>query len=119
LQAKQEGSTGIYTKPTINSDVLVTFLSKNTAYIALCSEIQEIEIKVGSQTLKINGSLGLDISGFLKVASQTSDLKSAVSELIDAIGSLVLITPAGAGSVNPSSVAQLQLIKAKFNTFLQ
>jgi hypothetical protein len=119
VQAEQQISTGIYIKPKVNSDVLVTFLSKNTGYVALCSEVDSIEIKIGTQTIKIDGTNGMDISGFLKVASATSDLKSAIGELIDAIGSLVLVTPAGAGSVNSSSVTQLMLIKGKFNTFLQ
>ena len=119
VQAEQQSSTGIYIKPKVNSDVLVAFLSKNTGYIALCSEVDSIEIKIGTQTIKIDGTNGMDISGFLKVASATSDLKSAISELIDLVSGLAIVVAGTAGTVSPANQALLTALKAKFSTFLK
>lgn len=119
LQAEQESSTGIYTKPKVGSYVVVTFLGKNTAYIALCSEIDSVEIKINAQTITIDGANGVDISGFLKVASATSDLKSAISELIDLVIGLSIVVVGTAGTVNPTQTPLLVALKAKFATFLK
>lgn len=44
LQADNNQSTGVVVFPTIGSFVIVTFLSKEIAYIALSVEVDEIEI---------------------------------------------------------------------------
>lgn len=119
LQSEQSSSTGLYIKPSVNSDVLVTFLSKNTAYVALCTAIDSIELKIGTQTIKVDGTNGLDVSGFFKVASATSDLKSALDEFIDTMAQMNIVVTGPAGVLSPPQILLLQALKLKIATFLK
>jgi hypothetical protein len=117
LQAGENGTYGWCLFPKADSIVVVTFLNKQTGYIALCSDVEKVEYKVNAQTITMDTN-GLKVEGFLKVVSPSSDLKSALNEFIDLLAAAVIVTPAGAGSFDPSLIANLQLLKAKFNTFL-
>lgn len=118
LQASQSENEGFCIKPVVGSDVVVTFLSKQTAYVALYSDVEEMELVVNSQSFKMNAQ-GFDVNGRFGVFYQGADLKSAMSDLIDALTGLQILVTGTAGTVNPTSVTQLTLIKNKFNSFLK
>lgn len=118
LQAVEKGANGFCIEPKINSDVVVTFINKNLAYVALCSEVENVKLNIGTQEVLIDNQ-SMTINGFLKVASEVSDLKTVVGELIDAIMGLPILVSGAAGTVNPSYFPQLIAIKTKFNSFLK
>lgn len=127
---------GIVFYPAVGSIVVVTFLAKNTGYVALCSDVDKIEIEngqltatiedgevnigVGQQKLTVSsGSVKID--GFLESVGAGSGLKSAIEQLIDKISAITITTPLGpsTGVLDPTVIANFQLFKAEFAKFLK
>lgn len=52
LQASQDLNTGIVVFPKLNSFVVVTFLNRNTGFISLVSEVDNIVIQNDTESLK-------------------------------------------------------------------
>ena len=74
LQATPSITGGIVIIPTVNSSIVVTWLSKTKAYVALCSEIDEIIINAGN-----NGGL-INISPLVgKINAIENDLNTVKS----------------------------------------
>lgn len=59
LQAGKEATTGFVQIPTVESQVVVTFLSKDTAFISLCVEVDKVLLDCDEVTINggDNGSL--------------------------------------------------------------
>lgn len=53
LQANIDGTTGLVQIPTVDSYVVATFLSKDTAFISLCTDVDKILID--TEEITING----------------------------------------------------------------
>ena len=53
LQANESGTKGLVQIPTKDSEVVVTFLSKDTAFVSLCTEVDKILID--TEEITING----------------------------------------------------------------
>lgn len=127
LQAAINGDSGAVMIPTVGSEVVVTFLNEKTGYVALCSELDRVELVVDGITVELNG-LGL------RLASEQSDIKTEINALVDTLSGLVttlqtfqVVTPAGPSTVATGSSltdlmkyqADLNVIKANINTLLQ
>jgi phage gp45-like len=127
LQAVISGSNGFVLIPKVGSDVIVTFLGKETAHVTMVAEVESFSLIVDKQELLY------DNKG-LSVKSSSSDLKTEFNNVVNCISSLVdilvkfqLTTNVGATiAVMPNIIAELQQQKAnlaqykqKINTFLQ
>jgi hypothetical protein len=56
LQTMLSGVLGLVIWPKINSNVIVSFVSKEVAYIALNSEIEKTELKIGEMTFFVDAN---------------------------------------------------------------
>ena len=74
LQADLEGEKGLTVYPTKGSNVVVTFINKETGYVALCSDIEKFEFKIGGKSLEF------DADG-LRIAGEQSDLLTEILAL--------------------------------------
>lgn len=59
LQAGKEAQTGLVQFPSINSQVVVTFLSKDTAFVSLCVEVDKVLLDCDEITLNGGDNGGL------------------------------------------------------------
>ena len=91
--------------PKIGSDVLISFLngSDTDAYVSAYSEIEKVIFIAEKFTLKNN----------------TTSLKALFNELITELKAAIITTPAGAGSVSPTTIAKLDSINAKVNNLFE
>jgi hypothetical protein len=107
--------------PKIGSMVVVAMMGQ-FGYVVMVEEADKAILNIAGQKLTIQAT-GIEVEGFLSLASQTADLKSTLEELLDFIQNLqtTVTTPAGPGSgiLNPALIPQLVAIKTKFNTFLK
>lgn len=99
--------------PKVGSAVVVTFLNKATGYLAMCSEIEYIEIKAGTSTLKI------DQDGHL-IQKGVDSLGSVLSDLITQI-TLITVTSSAPGSPTspPLNVAAITALNTRISQILQ
>lgn len=116
LCAAPNGTIEIY--PKLNSMAVVTFLGKNVAYLGLLAEVDRVKVTIEQQEIHFD-STGLQLAGSLGVASNISNLKSAIGELLDFIVAIQVVTPAGNGVLLPALVPQINALKSKFNSFLK
>ncbi len=127
LQAVISGANGYVLLPKIGSDVIVTFLGKETAHVTMVSEIDSLSLIIDKQELLY------DAKG-LSIKSSSSDLKTELNNIVSTMSSLIdilvkfqLTTNVGATiAVMPNIIVELQQQKAnlgqykqKINTFLQ
>lgn len=79
IQAIESGTVGVFPSPKIGSSVVVGFLSKNFAFVALASELEEIKIDV--QSIVINGG---ENKGLVRI----SDMVASFNELITQVNQM-------------------------------
>lgn len=79
-----------------------------------------ITVENGKATIDIdkNGNVSVDAKGKYTIKNSSTDLTTVISKLADEIANLVIVCPNGAGSVNPTSVAKLELWKQQLQTLL-
>ena len=79
-----------------------------------------ITVDNGKATIDIdkNGNVSVDAQGKYTIKNSSTDLTTVISKLADEIENLVIVCPNGAGSINPSSVAKLELWKQQLQTLL-
>lgn len=118
LQAVQSGNTGWYMKPKVNSDVLVTFVNKDLAFVAMCSEVEELRLNIGTQTVTVK-STEIELSGLTAIKGSTNDLKSVLGGLFDLLNAAQLVVSGAVAQFNPVDKAQLLVYKAQLNDFLK
>lgn len=120
LQAFINGKTGVYLQPAEGSEVIVTFIGKSAAYVAMYSELDEIFIDVPQITINGGDNGGLINIGDLvsKINALESDLNT-VKGLFNAWVPLVEIplktalTPWAAQIFTPTLTAELEDTKVK------
>ena len=95
LQAGQDGSTGITMIPKVDSSVIVSFITDETAFISLTSRVESFSIK-----------------------SETEDLKSILSDILSAIEQLTVNTAVGP-STPPLNLSVFTSIKQRLNSLFE
>ena len=136
LQASLDSAEGVCLIPAEGSQVIVTFINKQTGYVAACSSVDKVLVGLGDMTAEIsreaitatNGGQsvelsqdGLKVKGFFSAvsANESNSLKTAIEELLDQLASAVVSTPSGPGTFDPAFISAIQVLKAKFATFLK
>lgn len=80
----------------------------------------DITVDNGKATINIDkdGNVSVNAQGKYTIKNSSTDLTTVISKLADEIENLVIVCPNGAGSINPSSVAKLELWKEQLQTLL-
>jgi hypothetical protein len=101
--------------PKVGSEVvLISQTGKLSGLMVIkVDAIETIKYKKGTFEFIIDGT-----TGKVTLKKQGANFGVLINELIDAISTAQIITPTGPGSINPTTVAQLTQIKAKFNLIL-
>jgi hypothetical protein len=115
LQAARGLSSGLVVYPVVGSEVLVTFISKEDAYVAVYSEVENVVWTVEGQTLDFNkDGLGVRTSA-VSLAKEIGALLDTMDALVDTLLQFQLATNVGPTvSVMPQVVAALQGHKVDF-----
>ena len=76
LQSIINGTKGFVQIPKANSKVVVTFLNKQTGYVALCEEVDKILIT--TDLVEFNGGT---LDGMVKINDLTTKLNALITEI--------------------------------------
>ncbi len=80
LQSDINATSGLYAKPKIGSNVLVTIIRKNDAFVSLFSDVDNYEIVIGNTSFVMDGSTikmnGGSLGGLVKVQANVSKLNT-------------------------------------------
>ncbi len=101
IQASTSLTEGIYIKPVVDSFVIITFLSKERAFVSLFSEIDEIKIDV-QNTIVFNGG---SFDGLVKVNDLTTKLNNLITQLGVEQALIAAGIAAGGGSYTPGTLS--------------
>lgn len=107
LQAAQDQTDGVVAIPAKDSWVLVAFLSKETGYVAKCSQVDKIIWTVEGQELEFTKS-------GLKLKSDQAGFTAEVEKLIDTLSALIqtLTTFQLSTNMGPTIAVMPQVIQA-------
>lgn len=83
-----ETDEGLCLYPAVNSHVLVVFINKHHACICQVSEVEMMNLKIDQVQFSV------DKEGFL-LKKENESLKKLITDLLDAIQSMVFTTPQG------------------------
>ncbi len=73
LQTMLSGVIGIVIFPKVDSDVIVNFISKEVAYVALNSEIEKIQLNIGAMSLFVDATnANLEVENIQATATNTT-----------------------------------------------
>lgn len=99
--------------PSVGSNVLIGRIGDSEQWsILVHSEISKFEIPTEGTIFRVqNDGIVLQKEG--------DSLRSMISDLIESLVSLVLITPAGNGSISPADVASLNALGTRFKNLLE
>lgn len=89
LKAYLQGDNGIIVKPTVNSFVLVAFLSPTDAYVSMCDEIDSIDTKIGNSTFHMDKDYITMNGGSLKGLTKLENLVDRLNTIEDAHNNLL------------------------------
>ncbi len=80
----------------------------------------DLTVDNGKATINIDkdGNVSVNAQGKYTIKNSSTDLTTVISKLVDEIEGLAIVCPNGAGSINPSSVAKLELWKQQLQTLL-
>lgn len=133
--------SGLHIIPLVGSTCIVTFLSKDTAFLSMASDLDHVLIDVegtavkvyadgvemgtgnsefnmlSAETMMASGAEVKVASGGVLVKNGAETLRSILDDLITQIGLLTVGTPAGPSTV-PVNAAAFNLIKARIATLL-
>ena len=128
IQTMEGGNKGVKLVPKLNSEVIVTYMSTATAYIAMVSEIQEFGVEIDTCNISIKdtqvaikqGTAEIKLSnGKIQISSNGIDLGTTLNQLIDAISAItVTCTAPGSPSTPPINVAQIQAVKLQLSLII-
>jgi exosome complex RNA-binding protein Csl4 len=110
LQADIDLSQGICPIPKEGSYVIVTFLTSSTAFVSLCTEIEEVIIDAEQITINGGDNKGLIIVDQLQAEIQK--LNTNFDVLVQAITSAPVTPADGGSSFKAGLIAGLQFQKA-------
>lgn len=122
LQASQEGSLGVVLFPTVGSYIVVSFINPAVAVVALCDQVEKVQIDIGQTSATITGDgvdaavgdmtmkitpegitlNGGELGGLVKIEQLTKML----NDLIGAFNTHTHELPTGAVAVTGSATAQ-------------
>lgn len=109
LQANPDEAKGVLIVPKDGSDVIVTFLNQQTGYLALCSEVEKVIIKIGEQSFEANDSgfifNGGQLGGLVKSQELALQLNKLVA-FLTALKGLLSVPVAEPGNGAPSVFQQ-------------
>jgi hypothetical protein len=140
LNTELAKDVGLLVTPVKGSKVLVTKLSELDCFVSLFSEIEKVELMIGETTLLIQEDTAELVMGNTKISIKDGEiemnigealakvsgnkftvkngaysLKKALNELIAEIKAAIITTPAGPGSIAPTTKAKLMVIDNKVN----
>lgn len=119
LQAVEGGNQGLILVPEVDSDVLISFLSPVTAYVAMTSKITSLINIIDNSKIEMNETgivLQKENTRFVLTSSGTeisrngASLKVTLDSLIDAIMAITVGTISGPSTV-PINAPQFVAIK--------
>lgn len=93
--------------PEVNSIVVVSFLSDDSAYVSLVSKVSEVHLN------------GKNFNGLIKIDEQTAKLNQLVSELQIQLGLIAAGITAGGGTYTPATLSIFNKIDYENITILQ
>jgi hypothetical protein len=112
LQAAQGAAQGMLLLPEIGSEVVVSFLSPESAFVSLVSSVGEVRLTAG-QTTVISTDAGL------RIERAGQDLGSVLSDLIAAIKAItVSSSPSGGPTSTPLNAPAFDAISGRINQLL-
>ncbi len=116
LQAQESGADGVVLIPAVDSWVVVTFLSKETAYVAKCSQVDKVIWTVEKQNVEFTKdgfSLQSEQANF---ADQVTKMLDTLDALIQTLTEFQLATNMGPTiAVMPQIITKLTQHKTDFN----
>lgn len=143
LNTNISDAVGLVVTPVEGTPVLVTKLSEVDSFVSLFSEIEKVELVIGETTVLMqedkaemvmggttiliqDGEVEANIGGAqVKVSGDKFTikngayaLKQAWNELISELKAAIITTPAGPGSMAPSTVLNLTKINQRVNQLL-
>ncbi|MGR3790668.1 hypothetical protein ACUXZJ_07130 [Flavobacterium sp. TN-1] len=111
---EEKAKSFIQVVPKINSQVIVLEIENQPSETLIVgySEIERIELKVGSILVGIENDK-------VEISDGTNSLGDLLEDLIKNISDLNIITPNGTGTVSPDSKLLLKNLKGKFKNLLK
>lgn len=92
LQAARSASTGFVQIPTVKSQVVVTFLSKDTAFVSLCVEVDKVLLNCDEITINNGDNGGLIV--IQSLVDRLNTIEGKHNDLVTALGTRTFITTA-------------------------
>lgn len=110
LKLAYNGSENLLTFKTTDKG---EFILKSNAVEISADKDNVITVKNGKATITVDkdGNVTVDSKGKYTVKNSSTDLASVISALADQMENLVIVCPNGAGSIKPSSVADIETWK--------
>lgn len=109
LQAVDSGTAGIVITPKVNSFVVVTFISKELAYIALTAECDKIEVMSGEIIFNDGSKGGLAVVS--SIAEKLNILEQRMlthQHLCASPGSPTVVDPATNPTISQTQASELE-----------
>jgi hypothetical protein len=117
LQSAMSGGTGMWYLPKAGSKVVIVFISKEAAFVAMSEEVEALEVMIAGQVLQISDkglALGSD-KGDLR--SEMDALFATLDAMTDTLMQFQLATNVGPTvAVMPQSIAAINQHKADLKT---
>jgi hypothetical protein len=95
LQGESDTTLGFMVVPKVNSTVIIGYLNKSQSYVIKTSEVENIRINAGGESLK-----------------------DTLNGLINTLNTAVITTPAGVGAFAPQTITKFNEAIAKINKIL-
>jgi hypothetical protein len=128
IQPMNGGNKGLLLMPKLGSEVIVTYMSTATAYVAMVSEIDQFNIEIDTASIQVKEDVVSIMQGQTKVilgngkvqiSSNGIDLGTLLNQLLDALAALtVTCTAPGSPSSPPLNAAQFLAIKTQLSQVL-
>lgn len=113
LQGFAGSKIGMVQMPTIDSQVIITFLTDTESFISAFSGVDKIFVDIDKNKFYISKTDGFTLQ------KNSSGLKKTLTDLCDKLIAFKVITPAGQGVTDPTSITDLTTIKTDLNNYLK
>jgi len=113
LGSKIDNDNDYIIYPEVNSVVLITWISKQDAFISLYGDIDEI-------VMKPNNDILLNPNGKVSIANDIEDLKTIIDDLLTGIKSItVTSSPTGGVTTTPINFAVFDALSIRLGNLLK